>query len=148
MATIKGFDLFNPNKKAASTVKTEAESVMTEEEVVTEEEIEVADAADSLEIRVVRPKRVDEAEQIANYLLNGCLVFLNLESTDKTTSRRLIDYLQGAVYVLQGELQPVSSTAFVLSPSGVEISGALATEGNSVKVEETKHTSNDGFGDL
>ena len=48
MATIKGFDLFNPNKKAASTVKTEAESVMTEEEVVTEEEIEVADAAAKL----------------------------------------------------------------------------------------------------
>jgi cell division inhibitor SepF len=148
MATIKGFDLFNPNKKAASTVKTEAESVMTEEEVVTEEEIEVADAADSLEIRVVRPKRVDEAEQIANYLLNGCLVFLNLESTDKTTSRRLIDYLQGAVYVLQGELQPVSSTAFIISPSGVDISGAIASEVPTAKAESAHKIASEGFGDL
>ncbi len=147
MASMKGFDLFNTNKKGAAEETPVAEPAVAESVMMADQDMAEEEGTENLEIRVVRPKRVDEAEQIANYLLSGCLVFLNLESTDKATSRRLIDYLQGAIYVLKGELQRVSSTAFILSPSGVEISGAVAAE-SAAKTEEPKTVISDGFGDL
>lgn len=143
---IKGFkDLFNNDRETAANEEVAYEKEDIVEEAAEEEEKE----SDNLEIRVVRPKKFEEATEIANYLLNGCLVFLNLESTDKTTCRRLLDYLMGTTYVLQGELQPVSSTAFIISPSGVDISGALATsEGTAPKAEAHKPVASEGFGDL
>lgn len=143
---IKGFkDLFNNDREDAVNEEVEYER---DEEYEGDEVMEEEKESDNLEIRVVRPKRFDEATEIANYLLNGCLVFLNLESTDKTTSRRLLDYLMGTTYVLQGELQPVSSTAFIISPSGVDISGALTGETPAKAEPTSKSTASEGFGDL
>ena len=149
MAAMKGLNEFFNSKKANTAEEPAVVEQVIEEPIEESEEEMAAEEAENLEIRVVRPKRVDEAEQIASYLLGGCLVFLNLESTDKATSRRLIDYLQGAIFVLKGELQRVSSTAFILSPSGVEISGAVAQE-SSARSEEAKSSaaSAEGFGDL
>lgn len=147
MASMKGLNEFFSSKRGSTEESVATHQVINEPVSVEDDEI-MADEADNLEIRVVRPKRVDEAEQIANYLLSGCLVFLNLESTDKATSRRLIDYLQGAIFVLKGELQRVSSTAFILSPSGVEISGAIAAETNTKTTEEVKNVVAESFGDL
>ena len=143
---IKGFkDLFNTERGESVNEEVEYER---EEEYESEEAAEEEKESDNLEIRVVRPKRFDEATEIANYLLNGCLVFLNLESTDKATSRRLLDYLMGTTYVLQGELQPVSSTAFIISPSGVDISGALTGDVPAKAEPTAKSTISEGFGDL
>ena len=143
---IKGFkDLFNNEREEAVNEEVEYEK---DEEFEEDEEVEDEKQSDNLEIRVVRPKKFDEATEIANYLLNGCLVFLNLESTDKTTSRRLLDYLMGTTYVLQGELQPVSSTAFIISPSGVDISGALTGDIPAKAEPAAKTPVNEGFGDL
>ncbi len=144
---MKGIKDFFGNEKQSAAEENQQNvnnEVYEEEEVEAEEEKE----SDNLEIRVVRPKKFEEATEIANYLLNGCLVFLNLESTDKTTSRRLLDYLMGTTYILQGELQPVSSTAFIISPSGVDISGAIANDAPANKTEAPKTTPSEGFGDL
>ena len=81
----------------------------------------------AVSIRVFRPKKFEEATEIAANLLQGCLIFLNLESTDKVTSRRILDYMLGATYILEGDLQPVSSAAFIISPRDVDISGAILT---------------------
>ena len=141
---IKGFkDLFNNDRDT-----TVNEEVAYENDEVAGEEVSEEKESDNLEIRVVRPKKFEEATEIANYLLNGCLVFLNLESTDKATCRRLLDYLMGTTYVLQGELQPVSSTAFIISPSGVDISGAIASEVPAAKTESAHKIASEGFGDL
>ena len=146
---IKGLkDLFGSDRQ--NTVEEEVEYEKDEAFEEEEEEVSEEKESDNLEIRVVRPKRFEEATEIANYLLNGCLVFLNLESTDKTTSRRLLDYLMGTTYVLQGELQPVSSTAFIISPSGVDISGAIAADTPAAKAEPAHKApaASEGFGDL
>lgn len=81
----------------------------------------------AVSIRVFRPKKFEEATEIAANLLQGSLIFLNLESTDKITSRRILDYMLGATYILEGDLQPVSSAAFIISPRDVDISGAILT---------------------
>ncbi len=114
---------------------------------IEEEEEYTAEESPALEVRVVRPKKYSEVPEIANYLLNGKVVFLNLESTDKVNSTRILDYLMGAIYILKGDLQPVSSTAFMIGPSGVDITGALMSESASSGDDEGASGGSD-FGNL
>ena len=116
-----------------------------EEEMEQEYENEKA-----VSIRVFRPKKFEEATEIAANLLQGSLIFLNLESTDKVTSRRILDYMLGATYILEGDLQPVTSAAFIISPRDVDISGAILTSDPlQTKTETPKvNDSNGGFSAL
>lgn len=109
----------NENHENGTYQEEEQEEEYTEQEYSEEK---------SVSIRVFRPKKFEEATEIAANLLEGCLIFLNLEATDKVTSRRILDYLLGATYILEGDLQPVSSAAFIISPRDVDISGAILTQ--------------------
>ena len=117
-------------------------------EYESESDEEIKDEANTLEVRVVRPKKYDEAPQIADYLLNGKVVFLNLESTDKVNSTRILDYLMGAIYILKGDLQPVSSTAFMIGPSGVDITGEIPSDTSAKSNANTNTTASNGFSNL
>ena len=59
----------------------------------------------NIKMQVVRPQSYDSdtTSQIANHLLNKCMVVLNLENTNKETSRRLIDFLTGVAYAIGGD---------------------------------------------
>jgi len=76
----------------------------------------------ALDIKVVRPERFDSVRQIAEHLINRRTVILNLESTTKEDARRMIDFLTGVVYTLQGDIQKTSPSTFVLGPNNVNIS--------------------------
>ena len=42
---------------------------------------------------------------------------------DKTVARRIVDFLSGAVYALDGDIQKVSNGIFVIAPNNVGILG-------------------------
>lgn len=75
------------------------------------------------EIKVVRPERFDSVKQIADHLLNRRTVVLNLEATNKENSRRIIDFLSGVTYSINGNLRKVANNTFVITPNNVEVSG-------------------------
>lgn len=77
----------------------------------------------SLELKVVRPKEFDSVPQIADHLLNRRTVVLNLEETNKETARRVIDFLSGVAYSLDGQLKKVASNTYVITPPNVDVSG-------------------------
>ncbi len=74
---------------------------------------------------VVEPDRFETAADIADHIRSGHSVVLNLERTDKDTARRLIDFLSGVAYALNGKIRRVSASTFVITPYNVDISGDL-----------------------
>ena len=77
----------------------------------------------AIELKVVKPERYGNVKQIADHLLNHRTVVLNLESTNKETAKRLLDFLSGVAYSIDGQLQRVATNTFVITPSNVDVSG-------------------------
>lgn len=84
----------------------------------------------ALELKVVKPEKYDSttAQKIADHLLNRRTVVLNLESTNKESARRLIDFLSGVAYSIDGYIQRVANNTFVIVPNNVDVSGEQLQE--------------------
>ena len=78
----------------------------------------------ALELKVVKPQHFESVPQIADHLLNKRTVVLNLENTNKETARRLIDFLSGVAYSIDGSLKKIASNAYVITPSNVDVGDA------------------------
>ncbi len=77
----------------------------------------------SLQLKVVKPASFNEVTQIADHLLEGKTVVLNLEVTQKEDARRLIDFLTGVVYSVQGKFKNVAANTFIITPHDVDVTG-------------------------
>ena len=75
----------------------------------------------NIELKVVRPESIDEIFTIADYLLDGCTVVLNLEIIDRETVTRMLDFLNGVTYTTGGEVKNVSQGTYIITPSGINI---------------------------
>ena len=73
-------------------------------------------------LKIVNPKDYKDAVEIANLLINGNTVLLNIESIAKEQAIRLLDYLNGAVHVAGGIMTKVSKTTIVIAPKNVDVS--------------------------
>ena len=85
-------------------------------------------ATTQLEVVLVKPERFDDASGIADHLNNKRTVVLNLESTNKEVSRRLIDFLSGVAYANNGQIKRVANSTFIITPYNVGIVGDLLDE--------------------
>ena len=77
----------------------------------------------NLELKVVKPDRYENVNQIADHLINRRTVVLNLEGANKETARRIIDFLSGVAYSIDGQLKRVANNTFVITPHNVDVSG-------------------------
>ena len=91
----------------------------------------------ALELKVVKPEKYEDVPQIADHLLNRRTVVLNLEASNKETSRRIIDFLSGVAYALDGRLSNVAVNTYLITPSHVSVSGEDLSAG---KKEEEKES--------
>lgn len=93
----------------------------------------------SLELKVVRPESFAAVGQIADHLLNGRTVVLNLEATSKEQSRRIVDFLNGVAYSIEGDIKLVSANTYIITPNSVNMSGEAindaASESSDAEVE-------------
>ncbi len=69
-----------------------------------------------VELRVVRPESYDEVSAVADNLIAGCTVVLNVEVLDRTTVHRMLDFLNGVTYCLEGEIKRVAPGTFIITP--------------------------------
>ncbi|MBR5746705.1 MAG: cell division protein SepF [Clostridia bacterium] len=77
----------------------------------------------ALEMKVVKPERFDEVRQIGEHLLARRTVVLNLEDTNKETTKRIIDFLCGVVFAIDGQVKKVANATYVVTPKNVDVSG-------------------------
>ena len=82
-----------------------------------------ASTGTALELKVIRPERFETVTQIDDHLINNRTVVLNLEATNKETARRMIDFLSGVAYSIEGNLKKVANNTFVITPGNVAVSG-------------------------
>lgn len=103
----------------------------------------VVDSA--FELKVVKPENFASVGQIADHLINRRTVVLNLESTSKDTARRIIDFLNGVAYTLDGQIKAVANNTYVITPSHVDISGESLAESKPA-ASVTQAPDDSGFG--
>ena len=85
-------------------------------------------ATTQLQVVLVKPERFEDASAIADQLNAKHTVVLNLESTGKEISRRLIDFLSGVAYANNGQIKRVANSTFIITPYNVDIMGDLIGE--------------------
>lgn len=81
-----------------------------------------------LQVVLVKPDRFENAAEIADHLREKRTVVLNLESTNKDVSRRLIDFLSGVAYANNGQIKRVANSTYIITPYNVDIMGDLLDE--------------------
>ena len=78
---------------------------------------------DSVELKIIRPESYEEASTVADHLLAGSTVVLNLEALDRSVVLRMLDFLNGVTYCSDGEIKKVAPSTFIITPHGnVDIS--------------------------
>ena len=91
-------------------------------------------ATTQIQVVLVKPKRYDNAAEIANHLRDKRTVVLNLEETDENVARRLLDFLSGVAYAQEGEIKKVAKQTFLVTPFNVRFEGDLLDELENGKI--------------
>lgn len=82
----------------------------------------------SVKMVITQPTSFEQSEEICNYLKEKKSIIVNLEYVNKDVARRIIDFLSGAVHALDGYIQKVSNSIFLVAPSNYEITNEMARE--------------------
>ena len=85
-------------------------------------------ATTQLQVVVVTPTKFDQASGIADHLKDRRTVVLNLEGANKDISRRMVDFLSGVAYALEGKIKKVAVSTYIITPYNVDIIGDLIDE--------------------
>lgn len=72
-------------------------------------------------ITTVRPTSFDDAQTVANCLRDKVPVIINFENTDTDDAKRIIDFISGTTYAINGVIRKVSQNVFVCAPSNVTV---------------------------
>lgn len=72
---------------------------------------------------VMQPVKFEDAQDICEHLKNRKPVVINLEDVERDEAQRIIDFLSGSVFALDGNIQKVSNSIFLVAPSNVDLMG-------------------------
>lgn len=72
-------------------------------------------------IHVIEPRVFTESERIADYLMGKGSVLLNFKRMEKDQATRVIDFIAGTVYAINGDIQQVGEGIFLCTPANFEI---------------------------
>lgn len=90
----------------------------------------------AIELKVVKPQLFEDSAQVADHLLSKRTVVLNLEDTNKEAARRILDFLTGVAYSIGGNIKKVANSAYVVTPSNVDVSeGQIKQKAAAAKAE-------------
>lgn len=75
------------------------------------------------EVCILKPTSFSDCQEICDMLLKGRATVINLEGFDDDLAQRIMDFVSGSVYAINGKLHPISNRIFIVSPDHVDISG-------------------------
>ena len=84
-------------------------------------------SANKQEVVLFRPGSFNDTSKAADDLRNRKAVIVNMENVDKAMARRVVDFLSGCVYALDGDVKKIAQSAYLFCPHNMEISGDLET---------------------
>lgn len=78
-----------------------------------------------MQVVLCKPERYEDVPSVADHLNEKKTVILNLESANRETSRRIIDFLSGVAYAIHGNIKKVANSTYVITPDDVSLMGEL-----------------------
>jgi len=84
--------------------------------------------SEQIKMVISQPTTFEQSEAICDLLKEKKSVIVNLEYVNKDVARRIVDVISGAVHALDGHIQKVSNSIFLIAPYNYEITNELARE--------------------
>ena len=81
-----------------------------------------------MQVVIVKPENYEDAQEICDQVKNKKPVVVNLENAEFPVAQRIMDFLSGTCYSLDGTIQRVANNIFVIAPENVDISGDFKEE--------------------
>ena len=91
----------------------------------------VVSMAQQVRMVIMQPTNFEQAEEICDLLKEKKSVIINLEYVNKDVARRIIDVVSGAAHALDGHMQKISSSIFLVAPYNYDITSDSKDEGKS-----------------
>ena len=88
------------------------------------------------------PRAYSESQQIADYLKKRNAVVVNLKRVTSDQAKRIVDFLSGTLYAINGGLQKLGTGIFLCTPNNIDVEGSITDEvkekalKKEIKVEE------------
>ena len=81
-----------------------------------------------VQVIISQPSTFEQSEEICDHLKGKKSVILNLEYVNKDVARRIVDFVGGAVFALDGTIQKISNSIFLVAPHNYEITNEVMKE--------------------
>lgn len=81
-----------------------------------------------MQVVIVKPECYEDAQEICDQVKARKPVVVNLEKVEYPIAQRIMDFLSGTCYSLDGSIQRVANNIFVIAPENVDISGDFKEE--------------------
>lgn len=93
--------------------------------------------AHSLELKIAKLSAFDgNVMEIADHLIAGGPVVLNLDAASKEAVKRIIDFFSGVAYSVRGQLKNISGNIYIVTPASVDVSNDSKILAGAAKAEE------------
>ena len=79
------------------------------------------------DVVLFRPSSFNDSSKAADDLRKAKAVIVNMENVDKAMARRVVDFLSGCVYALNGTVRKIAQSAYLFCPNNVNVVGDLET---------------------
>lgn len=81
-----------------------------------------------MQVIIIKPEKYEDAQDICDQVKSRKPVVVNLEKVEFPIAQRIMDFLSGTCYSLDGTLQRVANNIFIIAPENVDISGDFKEE--------------------
>lgn len=79
------------------------------------------------------PRAYSESQQIADYLKNNSAVVVKLQRVTPDQAKRIVDFLSGTLYAINGDLQKLGGGIFLCTPHTINVEGKISDDSQTVK---------------
>lgn len=108
----------------------------TENEMPTNNEMNINEKNTANKMILLEPRAYSEAQQIADYLKSNSSVVVNLKRVTPDQAKRIVDFLSGTLYAIDGNLQKLGGGIFLCTPEAVNVEGTISDDGNKPKTKK------------
>lgn len=82
---------------------------------------------------LLEPRAYSESQQIADYLKSNSSVVVNLKRVTPDQAKRIVDFLSGTLYAIEGDLQKLGGGIFLCTPKSINVEGSISDDNNKSK---------------
>ena len=90
---------------------------------------------------LLEPRAYSESQQIADYLKSNSSVVVNLKRVTPDQAKRIVDFLSGTLYAIEGDLQKLGGGIFLCTPKSINVEGSISDD--NVNKPKTKKDDED-----